>query len=105
MTTHKEERREGYVELPHEFVERLTTHVEEETTLFRGLKLAAYAVTLLMAIVAWVLNEKNSDIKAMQQVLNQHSVQINETLVVVKMMLEADRRQQDNLDRLNGHQK
>ena len=104
---HKEERREGYVELPHDFVEDLTKHVAEEDALFKSLRIAAAIFSTLLVVLTWIFIEKNNDIKAMQLTLNQHSIQINETLTVVKGMLELDKRQQTAIDRntdlINGH--
>ena len=81
-------------------------HIAEEEVLFKVVKLVGWIGTLFIALAVWVLIEKNNDIKAMQVVLNTHSVQIEKTLVLVQSAMETDRRQQalieKTTDRLNS---
>ena len=96
------ERRAVHIDIPEDMVEKLKTHIIEEDALFKSLRIAAAIFSTLLVVLTWIFVEKNNDIKAMQLILNQHSIQINETLVVVKSMLEADRRQQAGIDRNTG---
>ena len=67
--------------------------------LFRSMKLLAWIMSMFVGLMVWVLGQKNDDIKAMQKTLEQHSIQISETLIIMKQLIETDRRQQDLLDR------
>jgi hypothetical protein len=100
-THHIEERREGYIEMPHTFVDKLHEHIAEEEALFKVVKLVGWIGTLFIALAAWILLEKNNDIKAMQLTLNQHSVQIEKTLTMMQIMLDNDKRQQMMIDKNN----
>jgi tRNA uridine 5-carbamoylmethylation protein Kti12 len=99
MPHHVDERREGYVEMSGEFVEKLRSHIAEEEVLFKIVKLVGWVGTLFIALAAWVLIEKNNDIKAMQATLNQHSIQIEKTLVLIQTVVDTNTRQQAMIDR------
>lgn len=102
VSSHKEERREGYVELPHNFVERLEIHVKEENALFKSLKLAGSVLGVLVMVLTWVFIEKNNDIKAMQQTLNQHSIAISDALTMLKMTIERNEKEHAGYEKNNG---
>ena len=88
-----------YARLPKDFIHRVDLHIAEESALFRSIKFAGIIFSALLGVMVWVFAEKNSDIRAMQSTLNQHSMQINETLVILKTDLEAGKRDRDLLDK------
>lgn len=87
------------VRLPHDFVREVDLHMAEESALFRSVKFAGVIFSALLGVMVWVFAEKNSDIRAMQSTLNQHSMQINETLVLLKTDLEAGKRDRELLEK------
>ena len=154
MAIHKDERREGYVELPHEFIEKLEAHIvqdekdrltgmtiksvhdliaehikdEERLLMVDGMRMEAierdlrpllkmyYAIVgsasvgvMLMAIFVWIMVEKNTDIKDVQKSIQAHSIQINETLTILKIKIEQDNNRHRAIDAAattgnHGHQ-
>ncbi len=81
-----------------EYKSLLMAHIAEEEGLFRGIKLLGAILAALFSVLVWIFIQKSDDIKAMQQTLNQHSIQISETLVILKTAIENDRRQQDSIE-------
>lgn len=96
---HKEERREGYMEMPKDFMLRVNAHVEAENGMFRTMRIVSSIFAALLAVSVWVFLEKNSDIKAMQQTLNEHSIQISKTLTILESQVEMNKAQQVRIDR------
>ena len=82
-----------------DLMEKLNDHINEENALFKGLKFAFAAYSILVTVLIWIFLEKNSDIKAMQATLNDHSVQISKTLALLEVVINNDKRQQDQIDR------
>jgi hypothetical protein len=100
------EKRQGYVELPLSFVDKINDHVSQENGFIRGMKVFAFVGTMLIALLCWVFVQKNDDIKTMngdiknmQTILNAHSIQINETLTILKNEMDVNRRQQDRIEK------
>ena len=103
---HQVERRAGYVEVDQETIREIQKHIAEESYMFRSVKLASAVFATLITVVAWVLVDKNNDIKAsqvefkaMQAVINLHSVQQSETLTILKATVEATTKTADRLER------
>lgn len=97
---HKEERREGYVPMSKEIAERLVNHVNEEVGMFRTIKLVSAVLAALAGVLIWIFVEKNSDIRAMQAVQNEHSVQINRTLTLMESQSDINKLQTTQIERL-----
>ena len=141
MAIHKDERREGYVELPHTFVEKLEDHIKAEETrdsqtekIFKrgaermdaiekdlavisgivtkadGFILAAQIATrviivvgaALIATLLWVAKEKNTEFLRMQDSIDTHSLQINETLVILRATINANDKRHNAIDSVTG---
>jgi len=47
-------------------------------------KIFGVVVSAFMALLVWVILDKNNDVKAVQALLQDHSIQINRTLVVLE---------------------
>ena len=92
-------RDEENVELPKDFIRRVDIHIAEETSLFRSVKFAGVVFSALLGVMVWVFAEKNADIRAMQQTLNQHSMQISETLILLKSDVENGKRDRDMVEK------
>ena len=61
---------------------------------------------MLMAIFVWIMVEKNADIKEIQKSIQAHSIQINETLTILKIKIESDDKRHgavDAISRENNH--
>jgi hypothetical protein len=96
----KEERRSGYVALSSEFIQELEQHMREENTLFRSIRLAAGVFSTLIIVLTWIFIEKNGDIKEMQKTLNDHSIAIAKTLVILETQLATTQKLVQSHDRL-----
>lgn len=94
------ERREGYARITQEEIQKINEHIAEEKGLFRTIKFVTTILSVTIGVVMWVFLEKNNDIKAMQAVLNTHSVQISETLAILKSSMDTNRREADRIERL-----
>lgn len=138
LAKHVVERREGYVEMPLEFVRKLDSHIELEdereqkwNTLlqqgeqrmdaiekqlgniasavqktegaFEALKPLAKVITLLLTLLValggWIAKEKNSDMRAMQTTLMEHSAHFSRTIALIEGLAESDKRQWMNIER------
>ena len=99
---HKEERRDGYIEMPHTFVEKINKHMDREEGVMLGMKIVGSIFAVLIAVLVWVLIEKNNDIKAVQQTIVQHTVQNAEMIQIVKGIIETNARQQTEIDTVAG---
>lgn len=99
----QQERREGYAQVTHEFVERMIEHVTQEETFWRNFKVFAGGYTVLfsfiLCIIGWILIEKNGDIKEMQHTLNLHTQQIERTLAIVEQQVDVNKTQQARIER------
>jgi hypothetical protein len=138
---HKEERREGYAEVPHAFITEVKQHIvkeeerqrheerrEKEMTealqegsrrmkaietdlavisgvvstasgFIKATKLVSTVLGALILLFAWIMLEKNQDIKEMQVTLNKHTVQNTEMLALLKYVMESDARQTAIIDK------
>ena len=89
--------------MPHDFIEKINRHVDEEDGMFRGVKffggLFIGLISFILSLVIWIVLEKNADIKAMQGTLQAHSVQIERTLVMLENVVNSDKRQQERIDK------
>ena len=98
-----QERREGYVEMPHAFVEQIQGHVVKEEAFWKNFKIFARFYTALfstvLALVVWILLERNSEFKEMQKTIVVHTVQNAETLQLIKGIVEMNAKQQDQIDK------
>ena len=56
----------------------------------------------LLGIFVWIMVEKNTDIKEVQKTLNAHSIQINETLIILKMKITQDDDRHKAIDAATG---
>ena len=87
----------------HDFIRRVDIHIAEENALFKSVKLASVTFSALMGILIglliWVFAEKNADIRAMQFSINQHSLQINETLTLLKAEIDNGKRDREVLEK------
>lgn len=137
MAGPKEERREGYIELPHDFVSKLETHmaleearevltdrifkdgskrmdeIEKDVSMISALvqtadgfvkavRITAYVCGVFVALLGWVFVEKNNDIKTLQVQGNAHTMQINETLTVLKLKITQDDDRNKAIDATGG---
>ena len=57
---------------------------------------------LLMSIFVWIMVEKNTDIKEVQKTLQAHSIQISETLTILKMKIMQDDDRHKAIDAATG---
>ena len=61
----------------------------------------------LMSIFIWIMVEKNTDIRQVQKELQTHSIQINETLTILKIKIQQDDARHSAIDRsvdnIHGH--
>ena len=100
---HREERREGYVEMPHAFVKQIEEHVIKEEAFWKNFKFFAGFYTALfttiLALVIWIFAERNADFKEMQKTIVVHTVQNAETLTLIKGIVEKNIGQQDRIDK------
>lgn len=99
----QQERREGYIQVPQQFIERLTRHVDQEEGMFRGLKLFSIVFgvlfSTLMGLATWVFVEKNADFRKVQETIQEHTAQNSRTLAVLETILAEHKRQQEQLDK------
>ena len=71
---------------------------------------SAFVSTALMGIFVWIMVEKNSDIREVQKSIQLHSLQINETLTILKMKITQDEERHRAIDAaasksIHGHGK
>lgn len=85
--------------MPQEFVERLTKHVTEEEGMFKAIRYFSAIFTALILVLSWIFVERNNDIKAMQGTLQDHSIKIERTLVLLEAVINSDKRQQESIDK------
>ena len=141
MAVHKEERREGYIELPHNFVEKLEDHIkageardgqtekifkrgaermdaiEKDLAVISGIvtkadgfilatQIATKAIIIvgsaLICLIIWVAKEKNTEFLRMQDSIDTHSLQINETLVILRATISANDKRHGAIDSVTG---
>ncbi len=65
----------------------------------KAVRLVTVVATALLGLFGWVVIEKNNDVKAMQQTLNQHSIQISQTLAVLQRVVVDQDNTEKRLDR------
>ena len=91
-----QERREGYIEVTHQFVERMTHHVDEEEGFFRGFKIFSWVFGIvfsaLIGLGTWVFVEKNQDFRKVQDTINEHTAQNGRTLTMLENIMAEQNR-------------
>tara|TARA_R110000822_G_scaffold21497_1_gene67950 strand:+ start:187 stop:555 length:369 start_codon:yes stop_codon:yes gene_type:complete len=56
----------------------------------------------ILSIFVWILLEKNGEFKEMQKSIVLHSIQINETLIILKSTIEKNDRRHGEIDAATG---
>jgi len=84
----------------------ISTVVRTADGFIKGLKSALTWSTLLCAsfisLFVWVLSEKNGEFKEMQKSIVSHSIQINETLIILKSNIEKNDKRHNEIDLVTG---
>jgi hypothetical protein len=99
MHQHQTERREGYVEMPHEFVEKINTHIDTENGFIKGMYVLAGILSVAAAILGWVYLEDHAAIKENQKTIVEHTVQNARMLTLLENQVAVNMRQQDRIDK------
>lgn len=86
-----------------EFAEEIVDHVRKEESFWRNFKIFSGLYTslfvTLIAVIVWVLLEKNADIKDMQASIIKHSNQIERMLVIVENQVTVNADQQRRIEK------
>ena len=68
----------------------------------KAVRITAYVCGVFVALLGWVFIEKNNDIKTLQVQGNAHSIQINETLTILKLKITQDDERHKAIDAATG---
>lgn len=82
-----------------EFVKTVNAHIASEESIVRSVRMAVAVICTLSSVLVWVFTEKNAEFKSMQTMINVHSVQINETLAILRGDMENSRRALDSIEK------
>ena len=67
-----------------------------------AMKYVGVVASLLLSVFIWIMLEKNDDIKAMQLILNTHSVQIDKTIAMLEMTIQKTDERHRMIDAAEG---
>lgn len=93
------ERREGYVEMPYSFVEKINTHIDEENGFIRGAYYITGVLAVVAALVVWIFLEDHAAMKEVQKVTNEHTAQNARTLTLLENQMAINSAQQVRIDK------
>ena len=68
----------------------------------QAVKVSSYVGGMFVALLTWVFVEKNNDIKTLQKLGNEHSVQISETIAILKADIAANDTRHKSIDAATG---
>lgn len=104
---HQQEQREGYVEMPREFMEKINTHIDEENGFIKGAYVIAGILSVVAALVCWIFLEDHATMKDHQKTISEHTAQNSRMLTILENQVALNTAQQQRIDKntelLYGH--
>lgn len=79
-------------------ISELSKLVDTAHGFINAFKIVSVLLAALIGVLIWIMTEKNHDIKDLQTEINQHSIQINEALVLLKAQMTLRERDSTRME-------